>query len=307
MKNSFQIKNTVFVTLTFLILLILPYSCKDDFKIEEAEKVTTSLEPRACTTGTVSSSFNGVSAYTNCPIGSATTYGDSYYGGIYVGKKWQCVEYVQRYYKAIYNMNIKPAFGNANTYYTNSNHSTVGLQKFVNGSVVPQVGDILVSTGGAYGHVAIIRSVSSSSIGIIDQNFSAVSARSLTRSGNTIGSFSSGYNVAGIVRKMSKAETPKLISPAHQTSNLLAPLKFTWSCPNGTEYRIQIIEARKMTAFSKTTGFSGTMAYNNNIGNTTSFTWTSAPRGTLFYWTIRANNSAGASEFSQYYAFSTAK
>ncbi|MBL7832214.1 MAG: CHAP domain-containing protein [Saprospiraceae bacterium] len=263
------------------------------------------VENRACTVGAQSGSFNGVPAYMNCPIGSSNTYGDSYVGSVYVGKKWQCVEYVQRYYKIVYNLNIKPAFGNANTYWTNNNHSSVGLQKFANGSVAPQVGDILVSTSGSFGHVAIVTGVTSSTVSIIDQNFSSTSQRNITRSGNTIGNFSSGYSVAGLVRKMAPATTPTLVLPAQNATNLLAPINFSWTCPNGTEYRIQIIESTKFQGFSSLNGFSGTMAYNNNIGNILSFIWTNPTKGKTYYWTVRANNSAGQSQFASYRTFTT--
>ena len=264
------------------------------------------LETRtACVTGQQRAIFNNVPAYANCPIGSHNTYGDSYVGGTYVGKKWQCVEYVQRYYRIVYGMNIKPAFGNANTFYTYNTHASVGLQKFANGSTAPQVGDILVSTSPSVGHVAIVTGVTATQVHIIDQNFSINSARTLTRTGNTVGTFGAGYAVAGLVRRIAPPATPTLLSPTQNATNLVAPLNFTWSAPNATESRIQIIEASRFQGFSASNGFTGVMAFNSNLGNTTSFTWTQPKKNTLYYWTVRSANSSGHTQFASYRTFRT--
>ncbi len=281
-----------------------------DVSVEESFSDVDSLQletRNSCTTGQERARFNNVPAYANCPIGSHNTYGDSYVGSTYVGKKWQCVEYVQRYYRIVYGMNIKPAFGNANTFYTYNTHASVGLQKFANGSTAPQVGDILVSTSPSVGHVAIVTGVTSTTVNIIDQNFSINSARTLTRTGNTVGTFGAGYAVAGLVRKIvvTPPATPTLLSPTQNATNLVAPLNFTWSAPNATESRIQIIEASRFQGFSASNGFTGVMAFNNNLGNTTSFTWTLPKKNTLYYWTVRSANSSGHSQFASYRTFRT--
>ena len=162
--------------------------------------------PSSCA-GTISATFNGVSARQNCPIGGdCTNFGYNSETGINTGLKWQCVEYVNRYYKLVYGMNLKSTsiYGNAANYWNWSGHSTIGLTKYSNGgSTSPQIGDMIVSTANTYGHIAIVKNVTATTVEIIDQNFSSTSVRSLTRSGNNVGSFSSVYAVAGWIRKNS--------------------------------------------------------------------------------------------------------
>lgn len=264
--------------------------------------------PSTCT-GAASATFNNVVARINCTVGSPCTWGYNYETGINTGYKWQCVEYINRYYKVVYGMDLKSTgiYGNAKNYWNWCCHSTIGLTKYANsGATPPAIGDILVSTAGTYGHVAIVTSVSSTQVGVIDQNFSSTSARTLTRNGNTVGSFGNGYIVTGWVRKgTAPAEIPTLITPAQNTSNLSGNINFSWTCPNATNYKLQIIESSNFSGFTTANGFSGTMAYNNNIGNITSFVWTNALPGKTYYWTVQAINAGSTSSFAQYRTFTT--
>lgn len=159
--------------------------------------------------GTALGSFNGVMSYSN---GSTTTYipsNSSYINNVYLGVKWQCVEYVRRYYYQIYGMDLYSKHqGNANTWYANS--STMGLVRYRNGesSTPPQVGDILTSNSGGYGHIGIVKSVTSTNVCTIQQNFTNTATdtnlcKSLTNYNGyyTVGGFSSGYPVYGWLRK----------------------------------------------------------------------------------------------------------
>lgn len=100
------------------------------------------------------------------------------------------------------------------------------------------------------------------------------------------------------------AAKPTLYTPAANATNLTGSINFTWSA-TGTEYRIQIIDAANFTGFSTSTGFSGAIAFNSNLGNQTSFKWVSPPAGRKFYWTVRANNAAGTNGFASYRTFTT--
>ena len=109
--------------------------------------------------GAVLGSFNGVTSYSNGSVGYVSNQ-YNYIGSTNTGMKWQCVEYVNRYYYSIYGLDLKSTgiYGNANHYFSNA--TSAGLNAYSNGSTTPpQVGDIICSNGGIYGHVGIIREV----------------------------------------------------------------------------------------------------------------------------------------------------
>jgi surface antigen len=145
-------------------------------------------------------SYRGVNAYSN---GSTGYYSgkSNYYNGYRTGIKWQCVEYADRFFKAIFNRQITG--GNANTYYSNA--SAKGLNRAPNGGTNgPRPGNILCSAGGSYGHVAIIREVGPNYIKVIQQNWSNSSsdnsktlAMTVSNGKYTVSGFSSSYPVQG--------------------------------------------------------------------------------------------------------------
>ncbi len=99
--------------------------------------------------------------------------------GYNIGMKYQCVEFVKRYYYQYYHHKMPDSYGNAKDFYDSgivdsSVNNKRGLRQFSNGSVSkPMVGDLVVfdgHPGNIYGHVAIICSVSDSSVCIIQQN-----------------------------------------------------------------------------------------------------------------------------------------
>lgn len=102
-------------------------------------------------------SFNDVYVYSNGYVSYFSNKTNSVNGYV-TGYKWQCVEFVNRYFWLKFGKKI--AGGHAKTYYANA--SIKGLNRAPNGGTdKPRVGNILVSEGGTYGHVAIIRSVPS--------------------------------------------------------------------------------------------------------------------------------------------------
>ena len=192
--------------------------------------------------GTQIGTFNGIAAYSNGSISNESgVYNTS--AGVNTGIKWQCVEYVNRYYYMMYGINIKSTgtYGNANHYYNNA--SFAGLSAYPNGgSIKPQVGDIICSNGGKYGHVAIIREIGSNYIKIIQQNWSNDSNdenKTLTLTNNTVGDFGSGYPVQGWVRATQ-------ISPSctfNVSANNAAQISLTqgwkfWQVTNSTFYHV---------------------------------------------------------------------
>jgi len=84
--------------------------------------------------------------------------------------KWQCVEYVRRYYYIHYDMDLFNLGGGMDAWQFFGNAANMHLSDYANGdTTAPQVGDILCFGGN--GHVAIIRDVSSTTVTVIQQNW----------------------------------------------------------------------------------------------------------------------------------------
>ncbi|MBN2411130.1 CHAP domain-containing protein [candidate division KSB1 bacterium] len=105
------------------------------------------------------------------------SYGDHFSSdGYYYGQKWQCVEYVKRFYCQALSHKMPNVWGHARDFYDpTTNHAKMndqrGLVQYQNGgNVKPAVNDLIVFTAPRYGHVAIITSVNNKSIEIIQQN-----------------------------------------------------------------------------------------------------------------------------------------
>lgn len=121
---------------------------------------------------------NGVNVYSKY---SSDVGQRSYYNGVDVGLKWQCVELPGRfwnkmgwYYGAIYR-NAKDIYPSA---------TELGLTRHANGSgYVPVPGDLVCWNVGTYGHVAVIDYVTPTKIGFVEQNHSSICKGTMTRSG----------------------------------------------------------------------------------------------------------------------------
>ncbi|CAI3939505.1 Secreted protein containing bacterial Ig-like domain and vWFA domain (YfbK) [Commensalibacter communis] len=98
--------------------------------------------------------------------------------GYNLGLKYQCVEFVKRYYYEFYHHKILEAQVNAKDFLDMKTPSgqincARGLLQFDNGTVQPQIGDLLIFKGyllNPYGRVAIISKVTDHNIEIIQQN-----------------------------------------------------------------------------------------------------------------------------------------
>ncbi|HZW83215.1 MAG TPA: CHAP domain-containing protein [Candidatus Deferrimicrobium sp.] len=123
-----------------------------------------------------------IDTYKNVPVyyngtDFAKSFGESYAAdGYYFGLKWQCVEFVKRFYYTAKNHTMPDGFGNAKDFYDSKTTQGAlnlrrGLLQYRNGgNVKPQPDDILVFTDTKYGHVGIITKVTSTSVEIIQQN-----------------------------------------------------------------------------------------------------------------------------------------
>ena len=99
--------------------------------------------------------------------------------GYNIGLKWQCVEFVKRYYYDHLNHKMPNSYGHAKDFFNrslkdNQKNKDRNLMQFMNGSQLkPEVNDLLIFDGNifnSYGHVAIISKVDSNSIEVVQQN-----------------------------------------------------------------------------------------------------------------------------------------
>lgn len=126
--------------------------------------------------GTQIDEYRGIVVYsngTNYMSSHGLNFSDD---GYYYGYKWQCVEYVKRFYYEIYGHKMPDGAGNAKFFYNpmlnqGELNEQRGLLQFKNGGDVrPLLGDLLVFTDGAYGHVAIIAAMGQGWVEVIQQN-----------------------------------------------------------------------------------------------------------------------------------------
>lgn len=100
-------------------------------------------------------------------------YSDS---GYYYGYKWQCVEYIKRFFYQAKNHEMPDLFGNAKDFFDPSLeqgqiNTSRGLVQYKNGgNIPPKPDDLLVFNDTKYGHVAIITEVTETYVEVIQQN-----------------------------------------------------------------------------------------------------------------------------------------
>lgn len=120
---------------------------------------------------------NGVPVYSNGKE-AYTSHGKHYSAddGYYYGRRWQCVEFVKRYYHARFRHHMPDVWGHAKSYFDPKiKHGEInpqrGLIQYRNhNDQAPQPEDLLVYTHGEYGHVAIISKVEENHVELIQQN-----------------------------------------------------------------------------------------------------------------------------------------
>ncbi|MCB9334952.1 MAG: CHAP domain-containing protein [Flavobacteriales bacterium] len=122
--------------------------------------------------------LNGVYVYFNGGVGNVTernTTSDGYN----LGLKYQCVEFVKRYYYEYLKHKMPDSYGNAKDFFVKSlkdgqKNKQRDLIQYTNHSQTkPKVNDLIIFDGtifNKYGHVAIISKVTHNEIEIIQQN-----------------------------------------------------------------------------------------------------------------------------------------
>lgn len=160
-----NIKTKILLSGLTIMVLIVAYF----FQAQEEEVIQK--------TGSKIDEFNKVSIYYNGRMNHVE--GRNVQDGYNIGLKWQCVEFVKRYYYKHYKHKMPNSYGHAKAFFNNTLKDGVlnkqrGLLQFTNPSgSKPQVGDLLIFDGSlsnAYGHVAIISQVEGDEIEIVQQN-----------------------------------------------------------------------------------------------------------------------------------------
>jgi surface antigen len=130
---------------------------------------------RTYTVGQTVDSLNGVAVYYNGDISNIS--GRSVTADHYnLGKKYQCVEFVKRYYYERLHHKMPDTFGHAKDFFEadlpdGKLNKKRGLIQYTNPSFSkPKVDDLVVFGQSTHGHVAIISKVSDDEVEIVQQN-----------------------------------------------------------------------------------------------------------------------------------------
>jgi hypothetical protein len=136
----------------------------------------TSINPEV---GAVIDSYNGVPVYYNGKDFKKVQGRNMTPDGYNLGLKYQCVEFVKRYYYEVYGHKMPNSYGHAKDFYDDSLgdvgfNQARGMWQYTNvREEMPQVDDILVygpHTGNPFGHVALITKVEDNFIELVHQN-----------------------------------------------------------------------------------------------------------------------------------------
>ncbi|HQG77789.1 MAG TPA: CHAP domain-containing protein [Bacteroidales bacterium] len=123
-------------------------------------------------------SLNGVYVFYNGAVGNVSGRNTTR-DGYNLGLKYQCVEFVKRYYYEYLDHKMPDSYGHAKDFYDKTlgdgqKNKRRNLIQYSNpGRTKPAVGDLVVFDGTAfnkYGHVAIVSNVTKRKVEIIQQN-----------------------------------------------------------------------------------------------------------------------------------------
>jgi hypothetical protein len=125
--------------------------------------------------GALLDTYEGVAIYDNGPL-AYKAHGKHFSPtGYYWGQKWQCVEFVKRFYDVAKHHQMPEVYGHAKDFFDETLaqgalNKKRGLLQFHNGgNMAPRVDDLLVFSG-TYGHVAIVSEVGSNFVEVVQQN-----------------------------------------------------------------------------------------------------------------------------------------
>lgn len=157
---------------------IIPKSYGGQLTISSVkDKPETTMVPQSeVPVGTIIDEYRGIAVYSN-GNNFMSSHGLNFSSDeYYFGYKWQCIEYVKRFYYEIYGHKMPDGAGNAKYFYNpmlnqGELNEQRGLIQYNNGGdEKPRPGDLLIFTDGAYGHVAIVSDVGQDWLEVIQQN-----------------------------------------------------------------------------------------------------------------------------------------
>ena len=178
-KNKFLL--VILICLSFFSIYFLiqheffqnSSTTSEDTKKPFLEDLNTILDIKYC--GDSIGSLNGITVYLNSGgIMSCDGERNLSENGYSYGIKWQCVEFVRRYYYNYLNHEMPNRYGHASHYFRDAiPNGSMNLERdllqYHNGDVKPQKKDILIWPG-TYGHVAIVTNVTETTVSTIAQN-----------------------------------------------------------------------------------------------------------------------------------------
>jgi len=144
----------------------------------ESSNILTSKKSIATKVAQPIDNLNGVNVYYNGKVSNVTGRHIAP-DGYNLGLKYQCVEFIKRYYYEYYSHRMPDSYGHAKDFYDPSiadglmNRSR-DLRQFTNGSISrPRTGDILIfgpTPTNKYGHIGIVSKSGRNKIEMIHQN-----------------------------------------------------------------------------------------------------------------------------------------
>lgn len=176
----------MFKSFGYSLVIFVLVSCKKesqdtppaqpDFSIQDTTPIKKQFDPQKV--GDTLDVFNDVYVFYNGQM--ETVVGRNLAeDGYNMGLKWQCVEFVKRYYYLHLNHKMPDSYGHAKDFFDfglrdMEKNKARDLIQFTNGSQSrPEVNDLIVFDGythNPYGHLAIVSKVDSDSIEVVQQN-----------------------------------------------------------------------------------------------------------------------------------------
>jgi len=161
------LKKLIFLSILILILLTLGFYTSKKLNLNPNQKVGQKID-----------SFNGVDVFFNGGVGNVEGRNLTK-DGYNLGLKYQCVEFVKRYYYEELNHKMPDSYGHAKSFFNpkvedGGVNKQRNLTQYTNSSnSKPKINDLVVYSGtvlNKFGHVPIVSDVRDGEIEIIQQN-----------------------------------------------------------------------------------------------------------------------------------------